>query len=66
MEIKTQKIDGIILDTYKMLITAFLITDKANLEKFFKKTFLIANISSKVVFGILFFILSHINVDFLD
>ena len=37
-----------------------------NQVRFFKKTFLIADISLKVVFGIPFFILSSANINFLD
>ena len=40
--------------------------DKANQIRFFKKTFLMANISPKVVLGILFFTSSSLNSDFLD
>ena len=40
--------------------------DKANQVRFFKETFLVANISSKVVFEILFLTLSGANIDFLD
>ena len=54
------------LDTYDMVVVAFLMINKANQVIFPKKTSLVANISSKVVFGILFFTLSIANVDFLD
>ena len=30
INVKAQKIDGIMLDTYEMVVTAFLVTDKAN------------------------------------
>ena len=30
MDVETEKIDGIILGTYEMLVTTFLMTDKAN------------------------------------
>lgn len=50
------KINGIILDTYKMVIIVFLVNDKANRVKFFKETFLIANVSWEVVFRIFFLI----------
>ena len=54
------------LDTYGMVVAAFLVTDKANQIRFFEKTFLVANISPEVVFGMFFLILSSANVDFLD
>ena len=41
-------------------------TDKANQVKFFEESFLMANISLEVVFGILFLTLSFANIDFLE
>ena len=41
-------------------------TDKANRVKFIEMTFLVANISPEVVFGMFFLTLSSANVDFLD
>ena len=38
--------------------------DKANRVKFFKKNFMVANVSLEVVFGMLFFTLSCVDVDF--
>ena len=61
-----QKIDGTMLDTYKIVVAAFLVTDKANQVKFFEETFLVANVSLKVVFRMLFFVFSSANIDFLD
>ena len=49
-----------------MVVAVFSVMDKANLLKFFEETFLVANISPKVVFGMLFFTLSSTNVDFLN
>lgn len=48
-----------------MIVAAFLVTDQAKKVKFFKKTFLVANVSSDIVFRMLFFILNGANVDFL-
>ena len=53
------------LDTFGMVVIAFSVTDKANQVKFFEKTFLVANVSLEVVFGMLFFTLSNADVDFL-
>ena len=47
-----------------MVVAAFLVVDKANQVKFFEKTFLLANVSLKVVFGMFFLTLSSIDVDF--
>ena len=64
--IKEQKIDGTTLDTYKMVVAAFLMTKKANQVRFFEETFLVANVSPKIVFGTLFLTLSGADIDFLD
>ena len=60
-----QKIDGTMLDTFGMVVTAFSMTDKANRVRFLKETFLVANVSLEVVFEMLFLILSSSYVDFL-
>ena len=65
-DVEVQKIDSTILDTYGMVVMVFLIIDEANRVNFFKETFLVANISPEVVFGMLFLILSVANIDFLD
>ena len=62
--IGAQKIDGTTLETYGMVVAAFSVTDQANKIKFFKKTFLIANVSLDVVLGMLFLILSGKDVEF--
>ena len=48
-----------------MVLAAFSIVDKVNRVRFFKETFLIANVSPEIVFGIFFLILSGADVDFL-
>ena len=47
-----------------MVVATFSVVDKASWVKFFEKTFLVANVSPEVVFGMLFFTLSGANVDF--
>ena len=44
----------------------FLVINKANQVKFLEKTFLVANVSSKIIFKMLFLTLSSANIDFLD
>ena len=63
--VSAQKIYSTIFETYKMVLVAFSVTDKADRVKFFEKTFLVANISPDVLLGIFFFILSGIDIDFL-
>ena len=52
------------LDTYGMVVTGFLVVNKANRVRLFEETFLVANISPKVVFGMLFLTLSNADIDF--
>lgn len=65
-DVKTQKINEIILNTYKIVVATFLVTDKVNQIRFFEETFLMTNINPKIIFEILFSTLSNINIDFLD
>lgn len=62
---EAQKIDGTTLDTYRIAVTAFSLTDKVNKIRFLKKTFLVANVSQEVVFKMLFLTLNDANNDFL-
>ena len=62
--IGAQKIDGTIFEIYRMVVAAFSVIDQANKVKFFKKTFLVVNISPDIVVKILFLSLSNANVDF--
>ena len=60
-----QKIDGTILETYRMVVAAFSMEDKANQVRFFEVTFLVANVSPEIVLGMPFLTLSGADVDFL-
>ena len=64
IDVGAQKIDGTTLDTYEMVVAAFSMVNKANQVRFFEKTFLVANVSPEVVFGMLFLALSSADVDF--
>ena len=64
-DVGAQKIDGTMLNIFGMVVVAFLVTDKTNPVTFFEKTLLVANVSPKVVFGMLFLTLSGTDVDFL-
>ena len=64
-DVGAQKIDGITLDTYGMVVAAFSVIDKANRVRFFEETFLVANVSPEVVLGMPFLTLSSADVDFL-
>lgn len=61
-----QKIDGSILETFGMALACFRVEDKLGKPRFFQKTFLLADISSQVVLGMLFLTLSNANIQFAD
>ena len=63
-DIGAQKIDSTMLDTFEMVVSAFSMMYKANRVRFFEKTFLVANVSLEVVFGMLFLTLSGVKIDF--
>ena len=65
IDVGAQKIDGTMLDTFEMVVIAFLVMDKANRVIFFEETFLVANVSPEVVFRILFLTLNGADIDFL-
>ena len=60
-----QKIDSITLDSYGTVVAAFSVKNKVNQVRSFKETFLIANITPEIVFGMSFLTLSSADVDFL-
>ena len=64
-DVEVQKIEGTMLDTFGMVVTVFSVTDKSNQVKFFEETFLVANVSPKVILGMSFLTLSGADVDFL-
>ena len=64
-DVRAQKINGTTLETYAIIVSVFLVENKANQVNFFEETFLVANVSLEVVLGMLFFTLSGTNVDFL-
>ena len=65
IDVRVWIINGTMLNTYGMVVVAFSVIDKANQIRFFEKTFLMTNISLKVVFKMLFLIISNANIDFL-
>ena len=61
-DIGAQKIDGSILDTFGMVLADFQVEDKLGRTRFFQETFLVANTTSEVIFGIPFLTLSNIDI----
>ena len=64
-DVGAQKINSMMLDTFRMVVAAFSVTDKANWVRFFEKIFLVANVSPEVVLEMLFLTLGGADVDFL-
>ena len=62
--IGAQKIDGIILETYGMVVSTFFVSDKDNRKKFFEEGFLLADVRPNIVFGIPFLTMSNADVNF--
>ena len=63
-DVGVQKIDSTMLDTHRMVVAAFSVEDQANQVRFFEETFLVTNVSPKVVLEMPFFNLSGADVDF--
>ena len=62
--IRAQKIDGTTLKIYKMVVSTLFMSDKDCRERFFKESFLLADVKTDVVLGIPFLIISNLDIDF--
>ena len=65
-DIGPQKIDGSTLKTFGMVLADFQVEDKLGRARFFQKTFLLADISAKVVLDMPFLILSNADIQFVE
>ena len=63
-DVGVQKINGTILNVYRIVVASFLVKNKANQVRFFENTFLVANVSPEIVLGMSSLTLSSVNVDF--
>ena len=63
-DIGAQKIDGSTLDTFGMVLADFQVEDKLGRTRFFQETFLVANTTLEMIFGMPFLTLSNANVQF--
>ena len=61
-DVRAQKIDGSLLETYKIVIAAFQVKDELNRAQFFQEILLLANVSLEVVLRMLFLTLSNANI----
>ena len=55
--------NGTTLNIHEKVVAAFLVTNKTNRVKFFKKIFLLANVGPDVVFEMFFLTLSNANIN---
>ena len=65
-DMRTQKIDGSILETFGMILTSFQVEDKLGRTRFFQETFLLADIRTEVVLGMPFLTPSNADVQFIE
>ena len=47
-----------------MVVSTFSVSDKDEKERFFKESFLLANVSPDIVLEILFLTMSNVNINF--
>ncbi len=62
--VRAQKIDGTILETYEIIVSTFSMLNKDGRERFFEKSFLLADVRSDIVLGMPFLTMSHADVNF--
>ena len=65
-DVRAQKIDSSTLETFGMVLASFQIEDKLSRIQYFQKTFLLADISVKVVLRMPFLTLSNVNIQFAE
>ena len=61
-----QKIDSLLLKTFKIVMPSFQIIDTLFMAQFFQETFLLANTSMKMVLRMFFFTLNNTNIQFTE
>ena len=61
-DVGAQKIDSSTFQTFRMVLANFKVEDKLRKTRFFQETFLLADISVKVVLSMLFLTLSNADV----
>lgn len=66
INIGAQKIDGSVLEIHNITSTSFLFQDSQKRVQFFKKIFLLTDISMEIVLKMSFLALSNTNVEFIE
>ena len=59
-----RKIDGTTLETYGLVVFTFSVLDKDDKERFFEKSFLLADAKLDIVLGMPFLTISNANINF--
>ncbi len=59
-----QKIDDTTLETYRMVVSTFSVSDKDGRERFFEESYLLADVKPDIVLGMPFQTMSNADVDF--
>ena len=65
-DVGAQKIDGLLLVTYGMIIATFQVIDKLGRARFFQETFLLADTIMEIVLGIFFLTFSNADIQFAE
>ena len=52
------------MKTYKMVVSTFSVSNKDSRERFFEKSFLLADVKPEIILGIPFLNMSNADVDF--
>ncbi len=62
--VRAQKMDNIILETYRIAVSIFFILDKYSKKRFSEESFLLADVKPDIMLGMLFLIMSNADIDF--
>ncbi len=62
--VRAHKINSITLEIYGIVVSTFFVPNKDGKERFFEKSFLLANVKSDIVFEIHFLTINNTDVDF--
>ncbi len=62
--VMAQKIDGITLEIYGIVVSLFFMSNQNGKEKFFQKSFLLVNVKQDVVLEMLFLTMNNVDIDF--
>ncbi len=64
VNVEAQKIDSTTRETYGIVVSIFSVSDKDGRERFFKESFLLAEVKPDIVLGMPFLTIGNANIDF--